>query len=86
MENHAITIDNRRKLSITEVTDIDNFDEEEICANLTEGGLLIKGRDLHIQKLDLAEGKVVISGEVLSLTYTQVKSKTPQKWLKKIFK
>lgn len=86
MENHVITIDNRQKLSITEVADIDNFDEEEICANLKEGGLLIKGKGLHIQKLDLAEGKAVITGEVVSLVYTQIKDKNQKGWLKKIFK
>lgn len=86
MENHMITIDNRQRISVTEVADIDNFDEEEICANLKTGGLLLKGKGLHIQKLDLAEGKAVITGEIASLTYTQTKDKSKKSWLKKIFK
>ena len=64
MENHVITIDNRQKLTVTEVADIDNFDEEVICANLKEGGLLIQGKGMNIQMLDLAEGKAVITGEI----------------------
>ena len=86
MENHIITIDNRQKMSITEVGDIDSFDEEEICANLKVGGLQLKGKNLHIQQLDLSEGKAVITGEIHSLAYTQRKDKKEKGLLKKIFK
>lgn len=86
MENHMITIDNREKMTITDVADIANFDEEEICAELKNGGLLIKGRQLHIQMLDLAEGKVVITGELDSLAYTQKKDKSEKGLLRKILK
>lgn len=83
MENHMITIDNREKITVTDVADIDNFDEEEICANLKSGGLVIKGKNLHIQMLDLAEGKSVITGEITSLAYTQKKDKAEKGLLKK---
>jgi len=86
MENHVITIDNRQKMTVTEVGDIDSFDEEEICANLKSGGLLLKGKDLHIQQLDLAEGKAIITGQIQSLSYTQKKDKKEKSLLKKIFK
>ena len=75
MENHMITIDNREKITVTDVADIDNFDEEEICANLKSGGLVIKGKNLHIQMLDLAEGKSVITGEITSLPTRRKKTK-----------
>lgn len=86
MENHVITIDNRQKLTVTEVADIDNFDEEVICANLKEGGLLIQGKGMNIQMLDLAEGKAVITGEINSLTYKQKKDKGEKGILRKILK
>ena len=86
MENHVITIDNRQKLTVTEVADIDNFDEEVSCANLKEGGLLIQGKGMNIQMLDLAEGKAVITGEINSLTYKQKKDKGEKGLLRKILK
>lgn len=86
MENHIITIDNREKITVTDVADIDNFDEEEIRANLKSGGLMIKGKGLHIQMLDLTEGKTVITGEISSLAYTQKKEKSEKGLLKKILK
>lgn len=74
MEKHNIVIDNKEKISITDVKSVDTFDEEEICANLSEGGLVIKGRQLHIQMLDLDAGTAVITGEISMLSYVQKKA------------
>ncbi|MEG0829487.1 MAG: sporulation protein YabP [Anaerovoracaceae bacterium] len=86
MENHNITIDNRQRISITEVGDIDSFDETEIRVNLKSGGLMIKGQGLHIQKLDLSDGNAIITGEIDSLAYSQLKEKGQKSLLKKILK
>lgn len=73
MEKHSVTIENRGKITITDVVSVDTFDEEEVCADLSEGGILIKGKGLHIQMLDLEEGTAVITGEVSAVTYVQKK-------------
>ena len=78
MEKHNVTIENREIISITDVTGIDTFDEEEVCIQLTEGGLIIKGKNLHIQKLDLDCGEAIIAGEITALTYMK---KSPDKKL-----
>lgn len=75
MENHTVTIDNREKLTITEIADIDSFDEEEIRATLQKGAMIIRGEKLHIQMLDLKEGRAVISGTVNSIMYVKVRQK-----------
>lgn len=84
MEKHNITIDNREKISITDVKSVDTFDEEEICANLSEGGLVIKGRQLHIQMLDLDAGTAVITGEISMISYVQKKAE--KSFVKKLLK
>lgn len=84
MEKHSIVIENREKISITDVRSVDTFDEEEICANLSEGGLTIRGRQLHIQMLDLEAGNAVITGEISQLSYMQKKSE--KGLIKKILK
>lgn len=86
MENHVLNIDGREKITVTAVADIDNFDEEEICANLKDGGLIIRGKQLHIQMLDLTDGKAIITGKVDSLAYTQKKEKGEKGILRKILK
>lgn len=84
MEKHNIVIDNREKISVTDVKSVDTFDEEEICANLSEGGLVIKGRQLHIQMLDLDAGTAVITGEISMVSYVQKKAE--KSLMKKLLK
>lgn len=86
MENHSVTIDNREKTTLTDIKEIDSFDEEEIRATLNKGALVIKGEKLNIQMLDLAEGSAVISGTVNSLMYVKVKDKGEKGFLAKIIK
>lgn len=84
MEKHCVTIENRENISVSEVKGVDTFDEDEVCLQLNEGGMVIKGRNLHIQKLDLDEGVAVISGEITALNYT--KKITDKGLIKKIRK
>ena len=79
MENHHITIDNRQRMTITLVADVDAFDEETLWANLKEGGLEITGHDLNIEKLDLEQGLLVLTGAMCSLSYTDRKIKGKKK-------
>ena len=43
MENHSVQIDNREKMTITDIREIDSFDEEEIRASLRQGAMVIRG-------------------------------------------
>jgi sporulation protein YabP len=75
MDNHHIGIDNREKITITQVLDVDAFDEETLWANLVEGGIEITGEKLNIEKLDLQEGLLIVTGRISSLAYTDKKNK-----------
>ncbi len=86
MENHKITIDNRIKTTITDIVEIDSFDEAEIRATLKEGAMIIKGEKLNIQMLDLQEGTAVIAGTVSSLMYVKVKEKGEKGFIARIIK
>jgi sporulation protein YabP len=86
MDAHVVNIDNRERVTVTEVTDVESFNEEIIFLALKNGGLVIRGEDLHIQKLDLDEGKVLISGAIGSVVYTERKDRQEKGFLKKILK
>lgn len=76
MENHHITIDNRERITVTQVADVDAFDEAVLWANLKEGTLEITGEKLNMEKLDLEAGILVITGRIHSLEYTDKKMKS----------
>ena len=86
MDTHVVNIDNRERVSVTEVTDVESFNEEIILLSLKNGGLIIKGENLHIQKLDLEEDRVLITGSISSAVYTAKKDRQEKGFLKKILK
>lgn len=75
MENHYINIDNRKRITVSQVTDVDAFDEDTLWANLKEGGLEITGANLNVEKLDLQDGILIVTGEICSVSYTDKGSK-----------
>lgn len=85
-QNHTVTIDNREKTTITDILEIDSFDEGEIRATLKRGAMVVKGEKLHIQALDLQEGRAVIAGTINSLMYVKVKEKGEKGLLARILK
>ena len=66
---HNIIMENRRRLSISGVMDIDSFDEETVVLFTEEGELTIRGLNLHINKIDVDSGDLAMEGEIDSLVY-----------------
>ena len=67
---HVIHMENRELMSLTGVKDVDCFNEEEIQLLTEAGELRIEGRDLHITKLNLEEGQLMLEGEIIALEYS----------------
>lgn len=72
---HELYIENKERLTVTDVISVDEFDETAIFAKLKEESLIIYGENLHIESLDLDEGKLIATGTVESLTYSKRKVK-----------
>ena len=83
---HNLMIEDRNRITVTDVLDVDSFDEETINMSLHSEGLIIKGKDLQIQKLDVEEGKIIINGTINSAVYTGKREKTEGGFLKKLLK
>ena len=64
-------MENRSKISISGVEDVDSFDEQTVILFTNAGLLTLRGRDFHINKLNVDSGEVVIEGDVESLTYSE---------------
>ena len=64
-----LILENRKKLTVTGVTDIDSFDEKSVILFTDIGELVIEGRDLHINKLDVDTGELTMQGTVDSMEY-----------------
>ena len=64
------------------------FDVAEILLETELGMLLIKGHDLHVNRLTLEKGEIDIEGRIDSLTYSDIKStgKQAESILGRLFK
>lgn len=67
---HNIVLEEKEKLSVSGVTDVDTFDEEKIVLFIPDDTLIIEGEDLHIKKFDILTGELSIEGDVYSIMYT----------------
>lgn len=67
---HNLILENKNKLSVSGVADVDTFDEGKIVLFTADDTLIIEGEDLHIQKLDVSNGELIIEGIVYSMQYT----------------
>ena len=69
METHFIKEENRERLIINEVVDVDAFDENNLWANIKEGAVEVSGEKLIVEKLDLEEGILIVKGKINSFSY-----------------
>ena len=83
MENHYITIENRERITLSRVRDVDAFDEETLWANLEEGSIEISGEKLNIEKLDLQDGTLIVTGKICAVTYTDKKTREKGRLIRK---
>ena len=68
---HNLILEDRSRLSVTGVEDVDSFDEQRIILKTAKGALIIRGSDLHIDKLSLETGELAVSGLVTDLGYEE---------------
>ena len=71
LKTHNIIMENRRSLTVTGVMDIDSFDEQQVIVFTDQGELTIKGINLHINKIDVDSGDLLMEGEIDSLSYSE---------------
>ena len=62
----------RKSLELTGVFNVESFDDSIVIALTSLGELTIKGRELHIQQLDLESGSLVLDGQMDALTYNEI--------------
>ena len=68
---HNVIMEDRSKVTVSGVEDVDSFDEKEIVISTTKGNLVIRGSELHIGKLSLDAGELKVEGYITDLSYEE---------------
>lgn len=82
---HRLNLEGRNKLSVSGVTDMGSFDESAAVMETAQGTLIVRGGDLHVEKLNLEAGEVTLTGQVDSLVYEE-SVKTQGSFLQRLFR
>ena len=66
---HSVILEGREKLSISGVVDVQSFDEEQVMLETVRGMLIVRGQGLHVARLQLESGELIVEGEIGLLEY-----------------
>ena len=68
---HKLTLNERRSLSVTGVTEVVSFDEQSVVLHTGLGTLIVQGKGLSLRQLTAEGGQVAVEGNVSSLVYEE---------------
>lgn len=66
---HRLVLEDRERLVVSGVEEVERFDEESVTLRTAQGQLVVRGDGLHIEQLSLDGGELRLEGQVDSLTY-----------------
>ncbi len=72
---HKLTLDERKKLTMTGVTEVISFDENTVVLKTVQGILEIQGQQLQLKNLSLDGGQVAVDGHISGLFYEDPREK-----------
>ncbi len=71
---HKLSLNGRKNLSLSGVTEVVRFDEETVVLKTSQGLLNVHGQGLQLKNLSLDGGQVTVDGTVDALIYEAVRS------------
>ncbi len=67
---HNLVLENRKFLTVSSVSEVESFDEQNIVAFTSLGELTINGNGLHINRFSTDEGELAVEGNINSISYS----------------
>lgn len=68
---HKLTLNERRQLSMTGVSEVVSFDDTTVILHTQLGTLTVQGKDLQLKNLSSEGGQVAVDGTVCALIYEE---------------
>lgn len=70
---HKLTLNERKALTMTGVTEVVSFDENTVMLRTVLGDLEIQGDGLQLKMLSIDGGQVAVDGHICALIYEEPK-------------
>lgn len=68
---HKLQLNERKKLTMTGVTEVVSFDEAAVVLQTSMGLLIVQGQQLQLKNLSLEGGQVAVEGDINALSYEE---------------
>jgi len=66
---HSLQIERRENVTVTGMIDVISFDEESVIGETEMGVIIIRGANLHVKRISLDSGELIVTGEIDGITY-----------------
>ena len=80
---HSLTLHDRKKLTLTGVSEVVSFDDVSVIMHTPLGTLVVQGSGLQLKTLTTDGGNVAVEGEITAISYEQ--SRDRGGWLGRFF-
>ncbi len=80
---HKLTLNQRRSLTMTGVTEVVSFDENTVILHTDLGTLVVQGKELQLKTLSPDGGQVAVEGHVAALVYEE--PRPAGGWMRRLF-
>lgn len=64
-----IILENRDKLTVSGVLNVESFNDESVVIDTELGLLIVRGQELHINRLNLDSSELIVEGNIISFEY-----------------
>ena len=83
---NTILITDRKMLELHGVLRVEDFDNEQVNLETTQGRLVVRGRNLHVAQLLLESEGLSLEGEIDSLSFEETPGKKRSRLLARLTK
>lgn len=83
---HNVILEQRNKLILSGVTEVDSFEDDNVEIKTTKGSLTIRGNGMRMESYNSEVGDLVVNGDIFALVYTNDSATASGGFFHRIFK
>ena len=78
---HTLTMEGRARARLAGVTAVSCFNDQEVVLETSAGEVALVGEGLHIEQLNLDDGRLDVTGEISAIEYSDLAPKRERRGL-----
>ena len=84
---HSLVMENRKKLVISGVKEVEGFTETEVRLYTDMGQITVKGKNLKVNQVSTETGELIMNGDMInSVVYSEKTKRAPNNFITKLFR